>query len=308
MRTTFIYKDITWVDLENPTREEARAIINEFSISPVVADELLSPTLRSRVDVSDKFIYLILHFPSTTSPHEDDVTTKHTNEVDFIISKNFIITAHYDPIDTIDDFSKIFEVNSILDKSDMGNHGGYVFFYMIQNFYKQMMNRVEIVRDHMNDAESKIFHGEEKQMVEEISRINRILLTFKESMSSHKEVLESFEIAGQNFFGDKFKYHLRSIVGEYYKVSSLIENTKEYLSELRDTNDSLLSSKQNEIMKTLTIMAFVTFPLSLIAAIFGMNTVYTPFIGKENDFLIVVILMLMLTLAMFIFFRIKKWL
>lgn len=308
MRTTFKYKDVTWVDLENPTQEEAREIIDEFGVAPIVANELLSPTLRPRVDAHQKFIYLILHFPSATSPHADDATTKHTNEINFVLGKNFIITTHYNPIDTIDDFSKVFEVNSILDKSDMGDHAGYVFFYMIRDFYKQMLNRVEVVRDFMDDTESRIFHGEERQMVQEISRINRILLTFRESLSTHKEVLESFEIAGQNFYGEKFKYHLRSIVGEYYKVATSINNTREYLNELRDTNDSLLSTKQNEIMKTLTIMAFVTFPLSLLAAIFGMNTVYTPFIGKENDFLIIVILMLILTFIMFIFFRVKKWL
>ena len=115
----------------------------------------------------------------------------------------------------------------------MGNHAGYVFFYMIQNFYKQMMTRVEVVRDLIDSVERRIFRGEEKQMVEEISRINRVLLTFKEALSAHKEVLESFEVAGKNFFDDSFKYHLGSIVGEYKKVASAIEGSKEYLKELR---------------------------------------------------------------------------
>ena len=60
-------------------------------------------------------------------------------------------------------------------------------------------------------------------------------------------------------------------------------------------------------MKILTIMAFVTFPLSLIAAIFGMNTVYIPIIGTPGDFWIVMGIMGFATFLMFLYFKRKKW-
>ncbi len=220
MRKDSVYKDVTWIDLENPTSTEARKLIEEFSITPEVANELLSPTVRPRVDINNKFLYLILHFPISYSPNASDAETKKTQEIDFVIGKNFIITTHYDSIDALHDFSKVFEVQSILDKSDLGNHGGFVFFYMIQHFYKQMLNRIEKIRDLTNDIEQKIFHGQERQMVIEISKLNRVILTFKESLATHKEVLESFQIIGQKFFGEDFKYHLHTIVSEYYKVST----------------------------------------------------------------------------------------
>ena len=70
----------------------------------------------------------------------------------------------------------------------------------------------------------------------------------------------------------------------------------------------MLSSKENEVMKTLTIMAFVTFPLSLIATIFGMNTVNMPIIGGDYDFWIVIGIMAIFTFAFFVFFKKNKWL
>lgn len=301
------HKKVTWVDLENPTQEEARQLIEEFNIAPIVADELLSPTLRPKVDVHDEFIYLILHFPTAYSTQGAD-DTKKTQEVDFIIGKNFIITTHYDTIDALHEFSKVFEVSSILDKSNMGEHAGYVFYYMVQQFYRQMMNRVENVRDAMCEAENNIFEGKEKEMVVELSRLNRILLSFKESLFAHREVLQSFEIAGERFFDDAFKYHLRGIVGEYYKVASSIDSAKEYLNELRLTNDSLLSSKQNEIMKKLTVMAFLVLPLSLLAGIFGMNARHMPFVGQPNDFVIILGVMFAVTLVIFAYFKGRKWL
>lgn len=303
-----IYNNLTWIDLESPTHDEVRMLIDEHQIDPLVANELLSPTLRSRVDLYPNGIYLILHFPIAQIGKEADPHTKTVQEVDFFIGHDFIITTHYDSIDALHDFSKVFEVNSILDKSDMGHHCGYIFFYMIETFYRDMMERIENIRHTLGHAESRIFSGEEKKMVIELSQLKRLLLTFKESLTLHREVLQSFDVAGQKFFGEEFKYHLHGILGEYYKVQSAMDSTKEYLDELRDTNDSLLSTKQNEVMKTLTVVNFIILPLSLLAGIFGMNTITMPIIGHPRDFLIVVLAMLCVALIIFIYVKSKKWL
>lgn len=305
MRIDSVYKNIKWVDLENPTSEEVRQLIEEFDIAPVVANELISPSIRSHVDVHSKYLYLILHFPYSHSPDASD--TKKTQEVDFIIGKDFIITTHYDSIDALHDFSKVFEVQSILDKSDLAKHGGFVFFYMVKHLYKQMLNKVELIQDLISDIEPGIFNGEEKRMVTEISKLNRVILTFKESLSSHKEVLSSFEVAASKFFGDDFKYHLHSILGEYQKVVTKIDNTKEYLSELRMTNDSLLNTKQNEIMKNLTLMTFIFLPLTLVASVFGMNAENVPLVGHRQDFWLIVLIMFAFSVITFLIFKKRKW-
>lgn len=302
------YKNIEWIDLENPTQDEARSLVEKYNIDPLIADELLAPSVRSRVDSYSDFIYLILHFPSGDPNTQSMEKARNVHEIDFIIGKNVIITTRYKAVDELHEFSKVFEVNSILDRSDMGQHAGFVFFYMIQHFYNILGGRIENTRDILNDIEEKIFNGNEKEMVYELAKVNWILLTYKEALSLHKEVLESFERTASIFFDTSFKHHLKSITGEYMRVQGALNGAKEYLNELRTTNDTLLATKQNEIMKTLTVMAFVVLPLSLIAGIFGMNTIYMPFIGSPNDFLIVLVLMLSLALTMFVFFRFKKWL
>lgn len=305
-----VYKEITWIDLENPTTEEIRILMKKYEIDPIVSNELLSPTVRPRVDVHDNYIYLILHFPIPITKESDDTEgiAHKIQEVDFIIGKKFIITTHYEMVDALHEFSKVFEVNSMLAKRGSAGHAGFVFFFMIQYLYHVVHNQIETIKDTLDEVEDGIFKGEEKEMLFELSRLKRTLLTFKSSLSTHKEVLSTFESSAEEFFGTDFKYHLRSIMGEYYKVKTSIDSLKEYLDELRNTNDSLLAAKQNEVMKVLTIMAFVTFPLSLIASIFGMNTTYLPIVGGKHDFWIVISIMVILTIVFFIFFKKKKWL
>ena len=302
MLTRYTHKNVTWIDLETPTKDEVHKIMGEYSIHPTVAEELLMPSMKPKVDLHNNFLYLILHFPAFRHTHNHN----QNQEVDFIVGKNFIITTRYDTIDPLHKFSKIFETNSILDKSDIGTHAGFVFFFMIKKLYKSLEHELEYINDALETIEDDIFKGREKEMVVSLSVVSRDLLNFKQAMRAHKEVLGSFEEVGVEFFGKEFSHHIKSIIGEYYRINSMIGMHNDSLYELRQTNDSLLSTKQNEVMKTLTIMALVTFPLSLIAAIFGMNTKILPIVGSPNDFWVVMGIMLTLTFVMFIFFKIKK--
>lgn len=304
MLTKYTNKNVTWIDLESPTKEEVHKIMDEYSIHPTVAEELLMPTLKPRVDLHDNFIYLILHFPAFKHTHSQ----QQNQEVDFIIGKNFIITTRYDTIDPLHKFSKVFETNSILDKSNIGTHAGFVFFFMIKKLYKALEHELEYIDDALETIEEDIFEGREKEMVVSLSIVSRDLLNFKQAMRAHKEVLNSFDEVGIKFFGENFSYYIKSIIGEYYKINSIISSHNDSLGELRQTNDSLLSTKQNEVMKVLTIMAFVTFPLSLIASIFGMNTDFLPIVGFTNDFWIIMGIMVVFTISIFIVFKYKKWL
>ncbi|MHB8651809.1 MAG: magnesium transporter CorA family protein [Minisyncoccota bacterium] len=299
MISRYSYNDLVWVDLESPTVDEVRQIMEEFSIPPLVGNELVSHSERPKVDLYDQFVYLILHFPTIT--HKHGASTE--QEIDFIIAKNFIITTHYEVIDPLHEFSKLFEVNTILNKQTIGLHGGFVFFYIIREIYQYLGRELDHIERALAHAQSEIFSGKETSMVAELSHINRDLLMFKQAIRYHHHVLESFELAGKRLFGEEFSYYLRSITGEYLKVASLLDSHKDTLNELRETNATLLTTKTNDIMQTLTVMAFSTLPLSLVAGIFSMNTQHMPII----DFWVVIGVMVALAIAMALFFKRRQW-
>lgn len=300
----YTYKDLVWVDVQSPTQEEVRTLMEEFDIHPLVADELLGPTLRPKVDLYHNFIYLILHFPTISHKHDGG----EDQEIDFIIGKKFIITAHYNLIDQLHEFSKVFEVNSILDKSNIGDHAGFILFYILKNLYMMLDGELDHINHDFNEIQAKIFNGKERDMVNSISHLNRDLLNFKQIIRPHREVLESFEIAGEKFFGEEFSYYLHAIVGEFYKISSILDGHRETVLDLRDTNDSLLTTKTNDIMKTLTVTAFIILPLTFIEQLFGMSFVNTPLVSNPDGFWIIIVLMGAVGVLLFGYFKFfKKW-
>lgn len=295
---------LIWIDLESPTSEETAHIAEEFGIPHLVGEEMVDHTLRSKVDLYPDFLYLILHFPIL-----GEGTTKGSEqEIDFIIGPKFLITVRYEHVEPIAEFAKLFETHTLANQAAMTPHGGFMFMQVLKLLYRSSLHQLENMTDMLKQIEERIFINNQVSIVRDISRTSRKLLDFKQSIRFHPEVLHSYESASKRLFGEEYSYYAEVISGEYKKVSSILESHRDVLGELQRTNDSLLSSKSNEIMKNFTIMTFVMLPLTLITGIFGMNTVTDLiFIKSIDDFFFIIGAMGIIGLVLFIFFKFRRW-
>jgi magnesium transporter len=297
----YTHRSITWADCENPTQEDIRTLADTYNIDPLIAAELAVPSTRSKAERFGDHIYVILHFP--TIKHDQGAS-----EIDFVIGKELLVTTRYHQTDAFLEFRKVFEVDSLLDRNRIGEHGGILFYHMMHGLYHGLADELDVLSSAVQEIENNIFKGKEKEMVLEISTTNRKVLHYAASLRHHKPVLDSFREFAIKMFGENFAHYADIISSEYEKAAATIVHLQAYISEIRETNNSMLTTKQNEIMKSLTAMAFNTMPLALVASIFGMNAIHMPIVQDENGFWFLIGGMSLLALAMFLFLKKKKWL
>ena len=99
---------------------------------------------------------------------------------------------------------------------------------------------------------------------------------------------------------------MRGVIGEYERIRHETDALRESMVELRETNNSLLSAKQNEVMKNFSVLAFVFIPASLIMTLYQMGLPHTPFAGNI-DFWVVLGGIVGVSLVLFTYFRKKGW-
>lgn len=279
MITRYTYGDITWIDVDKPTREDITLIGDEFSLHPILRDDLLTASLRQKVDSYENCIYLILHFPV---PHHERAHAIH--EVDFIVGKNFLITTRYDALDPLHYFAKAFEVNAILEKNPPNEHAGFILFFMLRKLYESTSIALSLIGERIGHAEEKIFAGHEYHMVKELSLIQRDVLLYHRALRNHRSMLNSFANESVAFFGEEYRHWAHELTTEYLKVEEKLEDRKEMVVALRGTNDSLLAGKTSTAMRSLTTLSVPIFLATLTAGIFSMRPEFMPIIGHTYGF------------------------
>ncbi len=304
MITTHKYDGETWVDIDSGTPEEIMRTVDTYKIHPLLARELSGSDRKPRVEFYGDYIYCILHFPAFKHSHGKEIN----QEVDFIIGRNVLVTARYDTVDALHKFGKALEVKEVLEKENSNVVNNFIFLGLLKELYRGLFDELDYIEDLIEDITRKIFQGRERDMVVAISEVTRNLLDFKKTTDLHHDILDTLFHRGRAVFGDEFSRGVESIMMDYLKINSAVRNNLEMLRELRDTNNSLLSTKQNETMRQLTVMGFVVLPLSLIAWLFAMRTEGMPLITNPNAFWIVLTIMVAVALVTLSWAKHKKWL
>lgn len=301
---TYKYKNVSWIDLENPSIDEIRDLVKKYDIHPLAAEELLSPSSQSKVDNYPDFIHIILHFPAWKHFQKET-----THELDVLIGKEFLITARYATIEPLHKFAKMFEVNAVLEHNNLiGEHAGYAFYYLMREMYNSLTDELESVKESLDEIEKKTFKGQEQEMVFEISKTSREILTFKHTMASHHDVLESFATMARHFFGADYGRHIEAITGEYSKVEKTIHSISEFLTEIRQTNNSLLEAKQNRITLVFTSVTIISSFVNVMASWFLIESPDSPIGNNPHEFWLAGLIMLSTGLLIAAIMKSKRWL
>ena len=107
--------------------------------------------------------------------------------------------------------------------------------------------------------------------------------------------------------GEELEIYFDDIGDAHERIWDMLENYKEVVEALEDTNESVISHRVNEILRVLTSISVIVLPLTLVASIWGMN-VGVPGEGDSEDFFAVVAAMVVLLVGMLAFFRRRGWL
>ena len=122
-------------------------------------------------------------------------------------------------------------------------------------------------------------------------------------------MIEILAKKADRFFVQDLQHYIHEVIGSNIRVWNTLENHKEMIEAIERTNESLLSYKISNIVKILTLLSFIIFPLSLLTAIFSMNTLTNyKLIQNIYAFWLILAAMIIIALGIFLYFKKKKWL
>ncbi len=290
-----------WIDLERPSADEARDAMLEANIPIELMGDVTIPTPRAAVAVAPSAIKIMIDYPVVK---RTDIERPH--DVKFYITKHALVTAHYEDITAFHTWKKEFEMIALLGKTER-MHGGHLFAGLMNVLYDALTKKLDYIDTQIESIEREIFHEREKEMVLEISKVSRKLIAFKQALVAHGEVMEDARPHLVKLFGQKFETTLVALDEFYEHVMRRLNALTESAAELRETNHALVDTKENEIMKRFSAMAFVLFPVTLLSSLFGMNSQNMPIIGHPLDFWYIVGIMVTLAFSFLMYFRYRRW-
>lgn len=303
---TISENNLTWVDIEKPAQKDIDWLKNNFNIHPITLGELIPPSKREKVEQFHEYLFLVMYVP-VFNPKK---RTTRPVELDVLLTKSHLITIHNESIELLNDFYKNLEKEPALKEKVFGETSGHLFYWVAEEILNFAERQLVHVSKNINHIEDSVFKNVERDMIKEISFVKRDVLDFRIAVKPLHRIFNSLYGKSFDFWPESrnLKIYFSDLIGDYERVWSKADNFTDTINSLETTNTNLLNDKTNAIVKTFTILSFITFPAMLIATILQINTAYNPILGLPNAFWIIVGIVALTVAVMWLYFKTRKWL
>jgi magnesium transporter len=301
------FKNFSWTLIFDPTHESTQYLKEHFQFHPLALEGSLANSKRTKMDIHSNHAYFVLSFPY----YEKNKQKMTSSMVHFFVSGNFLVTIVHGKLKTIKSLFEALTQNHRIQNLFIDATPERLVYEILNKLYLESMPIIDEFIDENDKIEETIFSGKEKKMISQILISRRNIIDFRKIMQGHKDVLKkliTYLVDSPQYKLKRNEVYIHDLIDHSKEVWSHLESLKERIEALQQTNESQISFKLSDIMKMLTIISVITFPVTLIAGIFGMNTIDSmPFVQGEYGFWVVIAIMLSIVIIMLSLFKKKDW-
>jgi magnesium transporter len=297
---------LTWVHLNAPTQPEAEALATRFGWHPLDLEDVLSKRQRPKIDDYPEYLFVVLHFPF----YDKAVQRLNAAELDIFLGPDFLITLPNVELLPVSRLFQRCEADEGLREQLFAKGSGYLLYHVLDDLFDYCFPILDKIGHKLDSIEDEMFEGfseGSEAIVRDISNVKQEIISYRKIIKPERPTLRLLERHVERFLPEELELYFDDIVDAAERIWDLLDNYKEVVEALEQTNESVISHKQNDVLRVLTIFSVILLPLTLISGIFGMNVHFPGFGGAEAFWGIVAAMIVSIT-GMVLFFRWKRWL
>jgi magnesium transporter len=295
-------ENLVWLDFHNEAFDLIEPVLsNVFGFHFLAIDDALQESHVPKIDDWGTYIYMVLHEPVFLGKEKLEICT---NEVDFFIGKNFVVTIHDDIVGSLNKSWNLCARNPKTTAS-------HLLYTIADCFADKSMVIVEEIDDAIEEVEDIAVDKPTTDLLRRILELKRSLLVLRRNLSYQREVLGKLARDSFTAIALSDRIYFRDIYDHYVRLYDISENLRDIVTGTIDIYMSAINRRMNDIMKTLTVFATLFMPLTFLTGFFGMNFFEPLGLFKTWTGYLVFILCLVLVvgspIAMLIWMSKRRW-
>ena len=294
---------LSWVHLDAPTLDEATLLAERFGWHPLDLEDVLSRRQRPKVDEYPEYLFGVLHFPV----YDKSIQRLNAAELDVFVGNGYLVTlpnVELLPVTRL--FARSQEDEELRDQL-FSKGSGYLLYHILDDLFDYCFPILDKIGHKLDSVEDDMFEERAEDVVRDLSNVKQEIISYRKIIKPERSTLRVLERQIERFLPEDLELYFDDIVDASERIWDLLDNFKEVVEALEDTNESVISHRQNDVLRVLTVVTVILMPLTLITGIFGMN-VHFPGFGSVAGFWAIIGFMVGLGVGLTAFFRLKRWL
>lgn len=297
-----------WLDLEKPTPEEVKFILEDlFHFHPLSIEDCVTENQSPKVEEytpkeGDRFVpYLFMVIHAVDYSRKDCVFA--TSELDFFLGKNFLVTFHTVPLRGVSQVEEMCMKGSLGVARAPDRVAHKLLDELVEN-YKPALEELSI---EISELETNALENPTKETLNRILSVKKEVFHLRRIIGPQSEVLARFARGEFKIIRPHLVPYYRNVYDALFHISEMAQNYADSLTGILQVYLNMSSNQTGEVVKLLTLITVLTTPLMVVGTWYGMNFKNMPEFEWKHGYLAGVAVMLASTVATWVYFKKKKW-
>ncbi|HZC29775.1 MAG TPA: magnesium/cobalt transporter CorA [Gaiellaceae bacterium] len=295
-------RPLRWINIERPRQIDRAWLEEHFDFHPLDYEDVFSRNQRPKVDEYDDYLFVVLHFPA----YDKQIGRLNAAELDVFVGPDYVVTLPNQPIPPLEYLFERCRTSEDLRAQLFCKGPGYLLYKIVDDCVDASFPMLRKMGNKLERLEEDIFEGRSAEIVRDLSNVKQEIINFRKIVRPQRVALRDLERT-RRYVSEDLEVYFDDIIDASERIWDMLENFKEVVEALGDTNESVLSHRLNDVLRILTAFSVIMLPLTLIASIFGMNT-RVPGQQSITGFWIVIVTMVVVLVGLLAVFRRRGWL
>lgn len=297
-----------WVDLEDPTPEETKFVLEDvFHFHPLSIEDCVTASPSPKVEEytpkeEDRFApYLFMVIHAVDYSRKDGVFA--TSELNFFLGRNFLVTYHNGPLRSVS-MTEETALKANVHIARAPDRVAHTLLDSIVDNYKPALDELAM---EIAELENQVLRNSGGQTLNKILQIKKEVLHLRQIIQPQREVLSRFARGEFKLIRAHLVPYYRDVYDRLFQISELAQNYTDSLTGILQVYLNMSSNRTGEVVKLLTMITVITTPLMMVGTWYGMNFKHLPEVDWKYGYSVAGGLTIISTIATYWYFKKKKW-
>jgi magnesium transporter len=291
-------RGLLWIDLIDPSPEELARLQKTFEFHPLSIEDSSHFRQRAKIDQYEGYLFISLY----SHRFDQDGEQILGDELHVFLGSNYLVTVHRNPLPALSKAKTRYE-----QESEPFKKGPDFFFYLIgDELVDSYFPLLEEIEGKMDELEEQTQIDPSREVMRSIFNLKQQLIYLRKAAGPQREVFNFLSTRHYELIDKRLTLYFQDVYDHVVRIYEMIETNRDLLGNVLDAYYSAMSTRLNEVMKRLTLIATIFMPLSVITGLGGINFRHMPF-DSPFAFTLLLLSLIVVPVGMLVWFKSKNW-
>jgi len=253
---------VTWINIDGLASVDLiRRLGDLFGLHGLALEDVVNVHQRPKAEEYEDHVFIVCRMVRA----EPQIVTE---QISIFVGRDFVLTFQERPGDCFEPIRERLRQH----KGRIRQSGSdYLAYALVDAVIDADFPVLETLGEQLEYLEDAVVSQPRPELIGDVHAIKRDLLTLRRTIWPHREMVNALIRDENPLFTETTRVYLRDSYDHSIQLMDIVETYREIASGLVDVYLSSMSTKLNDIMKVLTLIATIFLPLNFIASLYGMN-------------------------------------